>query len=137
MAALPRRAVAAGPATAVPVPCEQAPPPTRGTDPMTDHSKIKAQLEQRLEELISRAEHIEDDLGHRHVRDWDDSAIESEGDEVLDEVGQAAVKEIERVRASLAAIEDGTYGVCSECGATISAERLEALPEATRCRRCA
>jgi phage/conjugal plasmid C-4 type zinc finger TraR family protein len=30
----------------------------------------------------------------------------------------------------------GEYGVCEDCGQRISAERLEFLPEATRCVRC-
>jgi DnaK suppressor protein len=30
----------------------------------------------------------------------------------------------------------GEYGVCEDCGQKISAERLEFLPEATRCVRC-
>ena len=30
----------------------------------------------------------------------------------------------------------GTYGVCEDCGQAISAERLEFLPEATRCVTC-
>jgi DnaK suppressor protein len=31
----------------------------------------------------------------------------------------------------------GTYGACDRCGADIGAERLAALPWATRCVRCA
>jgi DnaK suppressor protein len=30
----------------------------------------------------------------------------------------------------------GEYGVCEDCGQKISAERLEFLPEATRCVAC-
>ncbi len=30
----------------------------------------------------------------------------------------------------------GTYGLCEDCGKGIGAERLEALPSATRCIRC-
>jgi DnaK suppressor protein len=30
----------------------------------------------------------------------------------------------------------GEYGVCEDCGTKISAERLEFLPEATRCVAC-
>jgi DnaK suppressor protein len=32
--------------------------------------------------------------------------------------------------------EQGGYGVCEDCGRAISAERLEFLPEATRCVSC-
>jgi DnaK suppressor protein len=31
---------------------------------------------------------------------------------------------------------EGRYGVCEDCGGEISAERLEFLPEATRCVTC-
>jgi RNA polymerase-binding transcription factor len=31
---------------------------------------------------------------------------------------------------------EGTYGVCEDCGSKISAERLEFLPDATRCVSC-
>jgi phage/conjugal plasmid C-4 type zinc finger TraR family protein len=30
----------------------------------------------------------------------------------------------------------GVYGICEDCGQAISAERLEFLPEATRCVTC-
>jgi len=30
----------------------------------------------------------------------------------------------------------GVYGICEDCGEAISAERLEFLPEATRCVKC-
>jgi RNA polymerase-binding transcription factor DksA len=30
----------------------------------------------------------------------------------------------------------GTYGICEDCGTEISPERLEFLPEATRCVSC-
>ena len=31
---------------------------------------------------------------------------------------------------------EGAYGLCEDCGQPISAERLHALPNATRCVRC-
>jgi DnaK suppressor protein len=30
----------------------------------------------------------------------------------------------------------GVYGICEDCGEAISSERLEFLPEATRCVKC-
>jgi DnaK suppressor protein len=41
------------------------------------------------------------------------------------------------VDRALAKIEEGTYGVCDRCGAEIPAERLEAIPWAALCVRCA
>jgi RNA polymerase-binding transcription factor DksA len=47
------------------------------------------------------------------------------------------IREAEQIIAALGRIEAGDYGVCSNCGADIGAARLAALPDATRCIRCA
>ncbi len=41
------------------------------------------------------------------------------------------------IEASLERIEDGTYGMCEECGARIPKARLNAIPYATLCIKCA
>ncbi len=41
-----------------------------------------------------------------------------------------------RVRAALVRVGDGTYGKCAGCGLDIPPERLEFMPEATRCVQC-
>jgi len=50
---------------------------------------------------------------------------------------QEALKKLEAVQAALARIEDGQYGVCTSCGKPIGAKRLEVLPEAVTCAKCA
>jgi len=37
---------------------------------------------------------------------------------------------------ALRRIQDGTYGICADCGKRIPAARLQAKPEATRCVAC-
>jgi DnaK suppressor protein len=41
-----------------------------------------------------------------------------------------------RLDVALTRIEDGEYGVCSECGAIIPSTRLLAIPDATTCVAC-
>ena len=41
------------------------------------------------------------------------------------------------INAALARIDDGTYGACVTCGASIDADRLDAIPHATQCIDCA
>lgn len=41
-----------------------------------------------------------------------------------------------RLRAALAAIDAGTYGICVDCGAEIPEGRLRALPDSVRCVPC-
>ena len=42
-----------------------------------------------------------------------------------------------QIEASLERIEEGTYGSCEECGAKIPKTRLNAVPYASLCVRCA
>ena len=41
-----------------------------------------------------------------------------------------------RLRAALAAIDAGTYGICVDCGAEIPEGRLRVLPDSVRCVPC-
>ncbi|MDP3795306.1 MAG: TraR/DksA C4-type zinc finger protein [bacterium] len=41
------------------------------------------------------------------------------------------------VNAALERMADGTYGRCLNCGRDIAPERLNAFPEAEKCRECA
>lgn len=106
------------------------------TQQTVDYSNIKAELEQRLRELTTRANEIEEDLSAEADDDWQENAVESENDEVLERIGQVTLDEIAQIKRAVMQIDAGTYGVCSKCGQAISAERLEAIPFSTRCVAC-
>ncbi|OWY62261.1 hypothetical protein B7486_59390 [cyanobacterium TDX16] len=63
----------------------------------------------------------------------DTLAVERERDLALSAQARAAVEEID---AALERIEDGSYGVCAQCGKNIPKERLRALPQAALCVQC-
>jgi RNA polymerase-binding protein DksA len=44
---------------------------------------------------------------------------------------------LEHVEAALERIQARTYGVCQQCGRTIDAQRLQAVPYTSRCIDCA
>ena len=81
------------------------------------------------------------------TRKRDDIAIERTPD-MLDEVQFAAERELvtrsleresmlsREVRAALARIDEGTYGVCVHCDEEIGTKRLNALPWTPLCIRC-
>ena len=50
---------------------------------------------------------------------------------------QQANARVETIRKALQKLADKTYGICERCGASIDAERLEAVPLATLCIGCA
>ena len=64
-----------------------------------------------------------------------DAAEESDHDRVSAMVDELHVK-LAEIEAALARIEEGTYGVCSECGTPISESRLSVLPMAVMCTDC-
>jgi DnaK suppressor protein len=43
---------------------------------------------------------------------------------------------LDKIQKALERIEDGSFGVCEDCGDPISIKRLEARPETTLCIRC-
>jgi DnaK suppressor protein len=43
---------------------------------------------------------------------------------------------LDKITKALTKIDDGSFGVCEECGEEISIKRLEARPETTLCIRC-
>lgn len=104
---------------------------------MADYETIAAQLKERLVELTGRAEAIEDDLRHPLEADSAEQAIDLADDEALASLDEVIRQEILQVRAALLRIENGTYGTCAACGDDIAADRLKALPTATRCISCA
>ncbi len=97
----------------------------------------RADLLGRLAELDGRLHAIEAELEQPHSNDWDDMAIEREGDEVLERLGHTGLAEIRRIMAALKRVRAGSYGTCVECGMDISEERLDILPATPFCKTCA
>ena len=102
-----------------------------------DYSEIKQDLEARMALLKERVVGISDDLREPSSKDFEERATETEGDEVMESLGNAGLVEINRIQAALARMENGTYGICGECGADISEKRLKAVPYAAKCIDCA
>jgi RNA polymerase-binding transcription factor DksA len=70
------------------------------------------------------------------VHDLGDESIAT----LLSDVDQAEVSrdaaELREVEAARKRIADGSYGICSDCGAAIAFERLLYQPAAARCAEC-
>lgn len=108
-----------------------------------DAEQVRERLQEMLSDLEGSVSTLErespgEDPGEqvRFDQDPGDAAsLMSEADRegaLLD----AARVQREQVLAALARVEQGTYGRCVDCGAELSAERLEARPEAARCFDC-
>jgi DnaK suppressor protein len=58
-------------------------------------------------------------------------------DEVAHALRFAAITALRQIEDAIARMDGGTYGACRYCGAGIPLERLEILPMAALCLRCA
>jgi len=96
----------------------------------------ESRLRARLAELIERMKNVETDLEVPLDPDPEERSVEREDDETLQNLGSSAMTETKKIRAALDRIAKGTFGVCADCGGEISAERLELIPHAARCRQC-
>jgi DnaK suppressor protein len=104
---------------------------------VADVTRLRADLERRLDVLMRRVEQISGDLRKPSDRDWQERATELENDDVLEGLDEVSRAEATAIRAALRRIDAGTYGRCARCGHPIGAARLVALPSATTCVTCA
>ena len=88
----------------------------------------------RLIEAVPERAGASGDLSHvpTHNADRESEDIENELSLIHNEEAILA-----DVQGALERIEDGTYGVCAECGGKIAEARLEALPYTPYCIECA
>lgn len=66
-----------------------------------------------------------------HAADGDSEGLESET-----AVEASREEMLEAIDHALARIDEGTYGVCEDCGQAIPKARLDFLPFASRCVAC-
>ena len=66
---------------------------------MPDTTPYRKALLDRLGELDSRLHQIEAELDEPHSKDWEENAVEREGDEVLERLGHSGEAEIARMLA--------------------------------------
>ena len=90
----------------------------------------------RLRRDIAAVRKQREDDGTREVFDRKDEADARAQAAIADAEVERDMDELREVRLALQRIGDGSYGVCTCCGADIGAERLMAEPQAARCIAC-
>lgn len=103
-----------------------------------DLQEMKRRLREKEEELKTQMRGLTEaypdpEQANDDVQDMEENAVdatEQQQEQSLLVNQQALLTE---VRAALKRIENGTYGICTECGEPIPEKRLEAIPWAARC----
>ena len=94
-------------------------------------------LKQRVQELLTEAgktvEGMDDDENFPDPTDR--ASLESNRNFIL-RIRDRERKLIVKIEEALARLDDGTYGVCEQCGEKIGTERLKARPVTTICIEC-
>lgn len=107
---------------------------------MKEYEEIRGNLLEMLEDLNDRLVRITEDVKHSGeplAKDFEDQATQTENDQVLDYLGNAARKEIAQIKQAIERIDRGEYGICQSCGEQISKERLKVVPYSNLCIKCA
>lgn len=92
-----------------------------------ERSKLRARLAGLDAE--TRLEVVPDDEGAAASRSWmEDLALDSR---------ERRTQKLNDIEAALRRVDQGTYGICENCGKEIGERRLQALPWALFCLACA
>lgn len=98
---------------------------------------VRAELLKELEEAQAELDRVEELLKERGEYGFgkgDPAIYQWEFNLALRDRQQ---RHIEEIRDALLRLDEGAYGVCQECGASIKPERLEVLPLTPLCITCA
>ena len=107
---------------------------------MESQDKFKQKLRHLRDEYNRKIGAISADVHHKNEpveKDFAEQATQRENDDVLLALHQDAKHIVSQINSALHRIETGDYGYCTECGAEIAEERLEIVPYAALCIKCA
>ncbi len=100
-------------------------------------SETQSDLERRLRDDALSAAHQFHVLEAEYAELLADPGTIQEDRDSTRTVMEAARGAMEQAQHALDRFEHGDYGRCERCGEPISPERLEAIPDASRCVKCA
>jgi RNA polymerase-binding transcription factor DksA len=107
---------------------------------MPKQAELREQLVTRRRELLDRVQSIESNFRRDDnplEKDSEEQSLQIEDDDVLNALDEAGRRELAGIERALARMELGKYGICARCGEFIAPARLQALPSAEHCIRCA
>ena len=107
---------------------------------MDSQERLKQKLLDLRDEYNKKIGVIDADIHHKNEpveKDFAEQATQRENDDVLNALNQDAKHIVSQINSALHRMETGDYGICTRCGAEISEGRLEIVPYAALCIKCA
>ena len=110
----------------------------RGVVDQERYGVLKAMLEERRTEIQEKLRSLREALpaDAADVKDAEEQSVDDFVQEVDFALMQMKSETLSKIDEAISRLDDGTYGVCTECGTEIGEARLKALPFAALCRRC-
>jgi DnaK suppressor protein len=112
-----------------------------GVRNVSDHDAIRRDLEAHRDESRERiatlAKRPERGTAQGFGKRIGDGTVEAISRLTEIGVGTSLEVDLERTERALAKLDEGTYGLCDECGKPIAAKRLQAMPNVVLCIECA
>ncbi len=102
-------------------------------------AKFKKLLLKQREEIVGEVKQMVEsskEMGQDGIQDIGDEAANIYNKQVLLSLNENERLRLHEVDEALDRIENGTYGICEECGGPISLKRLEVRPVAKYCVPC-
>ncbi|MCR4422066.1 MAG: hypothetical protein GYA61_01725 [Spirochaetales bacterium] len=105
-------------------------------------------LKKFQKKLIEMKNEILDDVAIENKRFEEEKEVESYSEEydlansilennLRENLEENDYKMLKQIEKALSRIEEGTYDICEVCGNEIELDRLEMIPYATKCSKCA
>ncbi|MCK4728230.1 MAG: TraR/DksA family transcriptional regulator, partial [Desulfobacterales bacterium] len=104
-----------------------------------DMTRLREMLLKQRREIFEWLREFESDwqaVGERDI-ELEEGAQKADLTRSYDQLDERRKEEIEEIDLALCRLAVGSYGICESCENPISLKRLEAIPGARLCRRCA
>jgi DnaK suppressor protein len=102
------------------------------------YDMLKQMLEDRRREIQDKLRSLRETLPAEvaEVRDAEEQSVDDFVQEVDFALMEMKSQTLSKIDEAIQRLDDGSYGVCAECGGEIAEARLAALPFAALCRSC-
>lgn len=109
----------------------------------TRYTRLRSLLEGKKKALLADLRKAMEEQRTAHARlsfelaqDDGDKSVGEHERHVQSAVQSLTAKQLDDIEHALKKLQDGTYGLCEECGCEIPVKRLDALPFAAYCVSC-